>query len=257
MNRRVHAEWHAGGLPSGTGVPPSFSAAAAARRWPDWPLPQPALASSDSNAKQIPMKLFTLPGACSTADHIALQWTGKPFEVEVLTPAKIKSPDYLDLNPAGAVPALTHGDFVLTQNVAILNYVSDIYPEARLFGDGSPRQRAETTRWLMLCNADMQPVFGTFFAPTTYITDLAQHVALQQTSHSKLRRLFERADAQLEKQDWLAGFRSVADAYLFVMLLWAYNFDVDLDGLKNLVLFRKRMQADPGVRHALEAEGLV
>ena len=139
------------------------------------------------------MKLFTIPGACSTADHIALQWTGQPFEVEVLTPEKLKSPDYLALNPAGTVPALKDDDFLLTQNVAILNYVGDSYPQARLFGDGSARQRAEATRWLMLCNADMQPVFGTFFAPMSYIADPAQHASLHASSHLKLRRLFERA----------------------------------------------------------------
>lgn len=202
------------------------------------------------------MKLFTIPGACSTADHIALQWTGQPFEVEVLTPEKLKSPDYLALNPAGTVPALKDDDFLLTQNVAILSYVSDRYPEARLFGDGSPRQRAEATRWLMLCNADMQPVFGTFFAPMSYIADPAQHASLHASSHLKLRRLFERADAQLERRDWLAGFRSAADAYLFVMLRWAAAFQVDLEGLANLAGFRRRMQQDAGVQAALATEGL-
>lgn len=202
------------------------------------------------------MKLFTIPGACSTADHIALQWTGQPFEVVVLTPEKLKSPDYLALNPAGTVPALKDDDFLLTQNVAILNYVGDSYPEARLFGDGSPRQRAEATRWLMLCNADMQPVFGTFFAPMSYIADPAQHASLHACSHLKLRRLFERADAQLERRDWLAGFRSAADAYLFVMLRWAAAFQVDLEGLANLAGFSRRMQQDAGVQAALATEGL-
>ena len=202
------------------------------------------------------MKLFTIPGACSTADHIALQWTGQSFQVEVLTPEKLKSPDYLALNPAGTVPALKDEDFLLTQNVAILGYVGDRYPEAGLFGDGSARQRAETTRWLMLCNADMQPVFGTFFAPMSYIADPAQHASLHASSHLKLRRLFERADVQLERRDWLAGFRSVADAYLFVMLRWAAAFQVDLEGLTNLAGFSRRMQQDAGVQAALAAEGL-
>lgn len=202
------------------------------------------------------MKLFTIPGACSTADHIALHWTGQPFEVEVLTPEKLRSADYLRLNPAGSVPALTDRDFQLTQNAAILGYLGDTFPEAGLFGDGSARQRAEATRWLMLCNADMQPVFGTFFAPMSYIADPAQHASLHASSHLKLRRLFERVDAQLEQRDWLAGFRSVADAYLFIMLRWAAAFHVDLEDLSNLVAFRRRMQQDAGVQAALATEGL-
>ena len=94
------------------------------------------------------MKLYSKPGACSTADHIALQWTGQPFEVEVVTATQIKEPGFLALNPAGSVPVIVDGDFVLTQNAAIMGYIADSYPDAGLAGDNSPRQRAEATRWL-------------------------------------------------------------------------------------------------------------
>ena len=55
------------------------------------------------------MKLYSKPGACSTADHIALQWTGQPFEVEVVTQQQIKEPAFLAMNPAGAVPVIVYG----------------------------------------------------------------------------------------------------------------------------------------------------
>ena len=45
------------------------------------------------------MKLYTKPGACSTADHIALQWTGQPFDVQVMDAASMKEPAYLAINP--------------------------------------------------------------------------------------------------------------------------------------------------------------
>ncbi|MDQ3230150.1 MAG: glutathione S-transferase N-terminal domain-containing protein, partial [Pseudomonadota bacterium] len=66
------------------------------------------------------MKLYYSPGACSLADHIALEWIGKPYEAERLSKEQRKSPEYLRINPAGAVPALQEGDWVLTQNAAIL-----------------------------------------------------------------------------------------------------------------------------------------
>ena len=81
------------------------------------------------------MKLYTKPGACSTADHIALQWTGQPFDVQVMTAAEMKEPAYLAINPTGAVPAIVDGDFVLTQNAAIMGYIADTYPQAHLAGD--------------------------------------------------------------------------------------------------------------------------
>ena len=83
------------------------------------------------------MKLYTKPGACSTAVHIALQWSGQPYEFEVLADyAALKSPAFLAVNPAGAVPAVVDGDFVLTQNAAIMGYVADRQPAAGLAGDG-------------------------------------------------------------------------------------------------------------------------
>lgn len=202
------------------------------------------------------MKLLTFPGACSTADHIALHWAGHPFDLEIMTPEKLRSPEFRRLNPAGMVPVMVDGDYVLTQNVAILVYIAETYPEAGLFGDGSPRQRAEVMRWLALGNADMHPIFGAFFAPASLLPDSAQHQALKTVAAARLRKLFERADAQLQGRLWFAGFRSAADAYLYVMLRWADMHGLDMAGLDRLQVFKRRMEADPGVRAALQAEGL-
>lgn len=203
---------------------------------------------------EVRMKLYTKPGACSTADHIALHWAGGPFQVEVLDAQSMKAPAYLAINPAGAVPALVDGDFVLTQNAAIMGYIADSFPEARLMGDGSKRQRAQAVRWLAFVNADVHPAFKPLFAPGKFLRDEARHDALRSEARSRLRGLFESADGQLQGRQWLAGFRSVADPYLYVTLRWAAALDVDLAGLGNLEAFRARMDQDPGVRAALQAE---
>ncbi|NIJ68010.1 glutathione S-transferase N-terminal domain-containing protein [Xanthomonas sp. 60] len=202
------------------------------------------------------MKLYSKPGACSTADHIALRWAGEPFEVELLTRETLKAPAFLAINPAGSVPALVDGDFVLTQNAAILGYIADTYPQAGLAGDGSPRQRAEAARWLAFVNSDLHPAFKPLFAPGRYIADESQKDALAAAAHANLRALFETADRQLADKPWLAGFRSFADPYLYITLRWAAGLKVDLSGLDNLAAFKKRMEADDGVRAALSAEGL-
>lgn len=202
------------------------------------------------------MKLYTKPGACSTADHIALQWTGQPFEVEVMTAATMKEPAYLAINPTGAVPAIVDGDFVLTQNAAIMGYIADTYPQAKLAGDGSPRQRAEANRWLAFVNSDLHPAFRPVFAPAMFIADESQFDALKAAARKRLRSLYEQAEKQLEGRDWLAGFRSFADPYFYVTLRWAGFLGVDLSGLPNIAAFKARMEADVGVQEALKAEGL-
>ncbi|HET6396398.1 MAG TPA: glutathione binding-like protein [Pseudoxanthomonas sp.] len=202
------------------------------------------------------MKLYTKPGACSTAIHIDLCWTEEPFEFQVMDAEGMKSPGFRALNPAGSVPVLVDGDFVLTQNAAIAGYVADRRPQAGLAGDGSPRQRAEAARWLAFVNSDLHPAFKPIFGPAAFMDDPAQHDALKAAARRRVRGLFEAANARLADRQWLAGFRSFADPYLFVTLLWAGRTGVDLSGLEHLAAFRQRMEADPGVRRALLAEGL-
>jgi glutathione S-transferase len=67
------------------------------------------------------MKLYYSPGACSLADHIVLEWIGRPYETRRVSREERRSPDYLAINPAGAVPALEDEGWVLTQNAAILH----------------------------------------------------------------------------------------------------------------------------------------
>lgn len=202
------------------------------------------------------MKLYTSPGACSLADHIVLQWIGAPFEAQIVSRADRKQPEFLALNPAGAVPVLQQGDWVLTQNAAILNYLADKFPEAGLGGDGSPEGRAEVNRWLAFLNADVHTTFHPMFGSTAALGEDADSKAKQLASQ-KLRGYFERADAQLTDKAWLVGSRSVADPYLFVVTQWAKKIGVDLAGLDHLAAFDARMAADPGVQAALKAEGLL
>jgi glutathione S-transferase len=202
------------------------------------------------------MKLYSKPGACSTAVHIDLSWTGAPFEVEVMDADSMKGPAFRALNPSGAVPVLVDGDFVLTQNAAIVGYIADRYPQAGLAGDGSPRQRGEATRWLSFVNSDLHPAFKPLFGPANFIEDPAQHEAVKAAARKRVRGLFETADRQLQGREWLAGFRSFADPYLYVTVLWAGRTGIDLSGLDALAAFKARMDADAGVQRALKAEGL-
>ncbi len=202
------------------------------------------------------MKLYTSPGACSLADHIVLEWTGAPYEAQIVSRDDRKQDWFRALNPAGAVPVFTEGDWVLTQNSAILHYLADKFPEAKLGGDGSLRERAEVNRWLAFVNADVHPTFHPLFGTEAYLGPEAEAKAKEHAKRA-LRGYFQRADAQLAGKDWLTGSRSIADPYLFVITQWAKKTGVDLSGLDNLAAFDARMAADPGVQAALKAEGLL
>ncbi|HVQ33417.1 MAG TPA: glutathione binding-like protein [Lysobacter sp.] len=202
------------------------------------------------------MKLYYSPGTCALADHIVLEWIGQPFDTVRLSAEDRKTPAYLALNPAGVVPTLDDDGWILNQNVAILNYLADRFPDAKLGGDGTPKSRAVVNQWLSFSNADVHPVFKTFFGGAAWLQDEALIERAKDNARKTLRTLFERADKQLAGKDWIAGTRSIADPYLFVVLRWARATKVDLSGLDHVHAFFERMRKDPGVERALAAEGL-
>ena len=200
------------------------------------------------------MKLYYFPGSCALADHVVLEWIGAPYETVKLDRSGVKSPEFLALNPSGSVPVLIDGDFVLTQNVAILSYLAELHPQARLYGDGTPRGRAEVMRWLGVLNSDLHPAFKPIFQPARFHPDAAAAGVLADTARAQVRKLFELLDNRLRGRDWLVDTRSIADPYLFVMLRWARRIKVDASGLDNLARFFERMQADRGVGAALTSQ---
>jgi glutathione S-transferase len=202
------------------------------------------------------MKLYYSPGACSLADHIVLEWIGKPYEAVQVSREDRQKPEFLAINPAGAVPVLEHDGWALTQNSAILNYLADLHPESGLGGDGSAKSRAEVNKWVAFSNSDVHPAFHPVFGSTAYLEDAAQIDKTKDAARAKVRTLFERADAHLAGKDWVAGNRSVADPYLYVTYRWARATGVDISGLDNLAAFASRIEADPAVQKVLKDEGL-
>ena len=200
------------------------------------------------------MKLYYYPGACSLSDHIVLEWTGAPYELVEMSRTSVKSPEYLAINPSGAVPLLSHDGFLLTENVAILVYLAELFPGARLLGDGTPRGRAEVVRWLAFVNSDVHGAFKPMFSPLRYLPDETRTADVVDAARVRVRDFLVILDAQLEGRAWIAGSRSIADPYLFVVTRWALAKNVDMSGLDNLARFVERMFADAGVQAALEAE---
>lgn len=203
------------------------------------------------------MKLYYMPGACSLASHIVLEWVDKPYETHKLSREELKGADFLKVNPLGAVPALVDGDWAVTQNASILEYIAEQAPQSKLLGDGSARSRADVRRWLGFINSDIHKTFSMIFGASRFLGDEGAQKELAGSASKLLTKLFSQLDAQLAGKAYLTGDApSIADAYLYVVLRWAHAKEVDLSGQDNLAAFFKRMEADKGVQAALKAEGL-
>ncbi|PHY06343.1 MAG: glutathione S-transferase [Alcaligenaceae bacterium] len=202
------------------------------------------------------MKLYGLPGACSLVDHIALNWIGKPFEYISVARDALKVAPYINISPLGAVPAIDDDGFTLTQNIAILEYLAEKNPEAKLLGGESLRARSEARRWLGLFNSDVHKTFSIIFGASRLVTEKPAQDELAASASARVRDMFFVADKHLAGRNWLSDGRSVADAYLYVTTRWAKAKNVDLTGMPNLEAHFQRMSSDPAVQAALGAEGL-
>lgn len=199
------------------------------------------------------MKLYCLAGACPLVTQIVMEWMGLPYELEMVEREALKQPEFLKLNPVGSVPVLVDGDLVLTQSVAILEYLNELHPEAGLHG-ADPVERAEVRRWLSYVNADMHRTFAMIFGVQAYSQDADIQKLLIDKTAERVRFLFNIADKQLQGKDWLTGKRSIADPYLYVVGRWARFKEIDLSGMDNLKRFLERMDADPAVVAALKRQ---
>lgn len=202
------------------------------------------------------LKLYYMQGACPLVPHVALEWAKADFEAVRVAHDQLKTAEFLALNPAGSVPVLQDGDWCLSQNMAILSYINDLYPEAKLFGSGDVRAQAKVRQWLSFANADMHPNFGLAFNPNKYIEGEGEGAQIRARAMLKAVEHFGLVNAALEGQDYLAGELTIADIYIYVILRWARALGLDLSQLANLEGFYQRVEADPGVQSALKTQGL-
>lgn len=194
------------------------------------------------------MKLYYAPGACSLADHIALHEAGLKFEHEkVDLRAKITETgaDFAAINPKGYVPALVlDGGEVLSENIAILDWITQQAPQLAPTGDMGRTHLLEALAYI---STEVHKSFKPYFTPGA--TDDAKAKAGEMIT----KRLQYLADTF--GGDYLLGEFSVADCYLFVMLLWAGKQGVTVPD--PLAAFRDRMMARPAVVTAMTHEGLI
>jgi len=203
------------------------------------------------------LTLYYHPGACSLAAHIALEWIGEPYETKEVA---FGDKDYLEINPAGAVPALDDGEgWILTQDAAILRYLARRFPKARLEVQGSAREEAEADRWSFFITGDLHPAFFPLFAPNRYTSAREKEAFddIREAAKALARKKFALVEAHLTgKRFFLGEKRSYLDAYVFPMERWAQTLlDGGLSEFPSVRAHHDMMAADPAVQKALAAEG--
>jgi glutathione S-transferase len=200
------------------------------------------------------MKLYYSPGACSLSPHIVLAEAGLKADlvkVDLRAHKTEGGEDYYAINPKGYVPALQlDSGELLTEGPAIVQYLADQKPEAKLAPANGTLARYKLQEWLTFIGTEIHKSFSPLFNPA--VTE-----DVKQASLERISKRLEHTAKHLEGKQYLLGDQfSVADAYLFVMLNWARAKAPDALKLPGMQAYFDRIAARPAVQATLVAEGL-
>jgi glutathione S-transferase len=203
------------------------------------------------------LKLYYAPGTCARASHIALEEAGAPYTAERLN-FKINqqnSPEYLEINPKGRVPSLMTDRGVLTETPAMLAYIAQSFPQAKLAPLDDP-----------FAFGQMQ-AFNNYLCSTVHVNHAhktrGSRWATEESTFADMKRMvpktmgacFGLIEQKMLKGPWVMGEQyTVCDAYLFTLGGWLEGDSVDIASLPKVADHHKRMLERPAVRKVLEQE---
>jgi len=192
------------------------------------------------------MKLYGFPPTRS----IRALWTLRELDVAFefvnvdLMKGEHRRPEFLTINPAGKLPVLVDGDFLLTESVAIVLYLADKYPEKGLL-PAPARSRAEAHRWLLFTVTELeQPLWRISRHTALYPKDkrLAAEISLARQDFLDMGAVMEK---HMAGRKYLVGETvTVADFVAAYTLDWANEVKL-LEGLPLLRAYMERMYARP------------
>jgi len=200
------------------------------------------------------MKLYHMAGARSLASYISLNEAGLKFEAVRVSHKNHKTADGQDfnaINTKGYVPALRlDSGELLTENVAVLQYIADLNPASKLAPAAGTLERYRLMEWLSYINSEVHKNFGPLFNPEA--SEDVKKYALD-----NLKKRVDWLEKALGAKTFLMGEQfTVADAYLFVVLGWSSHLGIDLAQWPALKRHHERIAARPHVIAAFKAEGI-
>ena len=194
--------------------------------------------------------LYYWPGASSVIPHIVLEEIGTPYERQLvnLTQGEHKSGTYLKINPRGKVPALMVDGNVLTENVAILTYLAEQFPEARLLPQGTIEESRciSTMAWYA---STVHPTLAHIIRPERFATDTAAQVNLKDTARNAFWDNCEEINRLLDGKEWIMGTHyTVCDPYAFFFYDLGSRIKLPMHELAAYAAFNERMLERSAVR---------
>jgi glutathione S-transferase len=200
------------------------------------------------------LKLYYSPGSCALASHIALQEAGAAYSAERIDfkSSQQTSPEYLAINPKGRVPALVTDRGILTETPAVLVFIAQSFPQAKL----APLEDS-------FAFAQAQ-AFNSYLCSTVHVAHAhrvrAYRWANEEASFADMKRkvpetmgaCFALIERSMLRGPWVMGDSyTICDPYLFTVAQWLEGDGVDVSAFPKVIDHRKRVAERPAVRQVM------
>jgi glutathione S-transferase len=196
------------------------------------------------------LTFYTNPMSRGRIVRWMLEEVGAPYETVFLDYAStMKAPDYLAINPMGKVPAIRHGNTVVTEAAAICAYLADAFPEAGLAPAAGSKDRGTYYRWLFFAAGPVEAA----------VVDKALGVDVpadrkMMVGYGSYDELVDVLDRAVGENEYLAGGKfSAADVYLGSQIGWGTQFGT-LPKRPNFDAYLARLMSRPAAVRAREID---
>jgi glutathione S-transferase len=164
--------------------------------------------------------LYYSPQSRATGARVLLEELGVPYDLHVvnLKAEEQRQPAYLAVNPLGKVPAIRHGDALVTEQIAIYIYLADLFPEAGLTPSIGDPMRGPYLRWIAYYGASFEPAL---------IDKFMKHepAPVTQSPYSDFESMLGALEAQISRGPYLLGERmTAADILWGIAFSWTMMF---------------------------------
>ncbi len=200
------------------------------------------------------LRYFYAPNTCALAAHIALEEVGAEYE-----PVRLnfknedqKKPDYLAINPKARVPALATDRGVLTETPAILAFIAQSYPDAKL-APSEPFAFAEVQAFNNYLCATVHVAHAHRIRGARWADDPDAIEAMKRKVPDSVGAGFELIEREMLKGPWVMGETyTISDPYLFTLARWLKADGVDAARFPKVQEHTARMRERPAAQRALE-----
>ena len=203
------------------------------------------------------IKLYYAPHTCSLASHIALEDAGADYSTVRISFAddEQRKAEYLAVNPKGRVPALVTDRGILTETPAMLAFIAQSFPQARLAPLDDPFRFAELQAFNSYLCSTLHVAHAHRMRGYRWADDAAAIAAMQHKVPESVGACYELIEHKMLGAPWVMGDAyTICDPYLFTIAQWLEADGVDPSRFPKVCDHRRRMSERPEVQRAIAEE---